>query len=188
MVKWSIEFERIWFGMEHEGMELPTLEQESTDEALLVELQRALDAQASEWDAYDRKASTFLSTAGIIATILVTLLGWWFSDPSVQVGICPLIFVPAIVLFAAVVGVSVRALWIRSTWRPIRVSVEDIEEYRSLDRMDLTAQLLSQYIVAHERNHDVTEDKIAKVKLASVSLLLGVLYLAILQVYVILTR
>ena len=168
-------------------MELPTLEQESVDEALLIELQRALDAQSSEFVAYDRKASTLLSTAGIIATILVALLGWWFSTPSLQVGVCPLIFVPAVLLFAAVVGVSIWALWVRSTWKPVRVSVEDIEEYRSLDRMDLIAQLLSQYIAAHERNHEATEEKIAKVKLASVILLAGILYLAILAVYALLT-
>jgi len=161
--------------------------QELVDGALLIELQRALDAQSSEFDAYDRKASTLLSTAGIIATILVALLGWWFSTPSVQVGVCPLIFVPAVVLIAAVGGLSIWALWVRSSWKPVWVSVKDIEEYRSLERMDLVAQLLSQYIAAHERNHEGTEKKIATVKWTSVLLLGEILYLAILAVYALLT-
>lgn len=173
--------------MEHEETQLWMLEQRLIDEALLIELQRALDLQSSELDALDRKASALLSTAGIIATILLALLGWWFSEPSSQLDVCPLALVVGLFLFVAVVGVAIWALWVRPFWRPIYVAAKDIEEYRSLARDDLTRQVLSQYIHAHERNQDTKKEKICKVKAASVVLFLGVLYLAILAVYVVLT-
>jgi len=146
-----------------------------------------LDRQSSELDALDRKASALLSTAGIIATILLALLGWWFSDPASQLGVCPLAFVVGIFLFVVVVGVAIWALWVRPFWRPIYVAVKDIEEYRSSGHDDLTRQLLHQYIGAHERNQTTKVEKIRKVKAASAFLFLGVLYLGILAAYVILS-
>jgi len=187
MVEWNIEIERIWFGMEHEGTKLPAQDQTSIDKALLIELQRAFDAQSSAFDTLDGKASVLLSTAGIIATILLALLGWWFSDSSIQLGICPLAFIPGISLFVAAVGVAIWALWARAFSGPIWVSAQGIQEYRSSERDDLIPQLLSQYIAAYQRNQDRVQDKVTKVRQASIILFVGVLYFGLLAIYALVT-
>lgn len=171
--------------MEQDATQSWVLEQRSIDETLLTQLQSALDRQPWEFDALDRKASALLSTAGIIVTILLALLGWSFSKPPTQPGVCPLAFIVGISLFVAVVGVAIWALWVRPFWRPVYIAVKEIEEYRSLGRNDLTRQLLHQHIGAHQINQDTKNEKIFKVKLASVLLFLGILYLAILAVYVV---
>jgi len=182
-----MEFARIWFGMEHEGTQLPALEQTWIDEALLIELQRTFDAQSSVFDTLDRTASVLISTAGIIATILLALLGWWFSDPSIQLGICPLAFIPGIALFVAAVGAAICALWPRAFAGPISVSAQGIQEYRSLERDDLIPQLLLQYIAAYQRNKDRVQDKVTKVRQTSIILFVAVLYFGLLAIYALVT-
>jgi len=169
--------------MEHGGKQFWILEQSAIDEALLAELQRGLDRQSWELDALDSKASALLSTAGIIVTILLALLRWWFSDPGSEMRVCPVAFVIGILWFVAVVGVAIWALRVRRFWRPIYATEEEINEYRSLDRDELIGQLLKQYIGAHEMNQDTKVEKISKVNAASAVLLAGLLYLAILAGY-----